>query len=188
MKSIKKVALLLAALAAVMAVTGPATAGAATLSYEPKLQPKVGIVPVGTAVTAKSTNWKSATPIGNIRCAALYLQGKVTKNSGGAAEVTGTGPEPGTECVFGETGVNVSAEMTNLTLTTSKTIGVKLTYEGPGGNCTYENSAVSVFYTSGASQFDTSGALKQTPWACISFTFNARFSLTSKTGTPIYIH
>jgi hypothetical protein len=184
----KKLSLLIAAIA-VLAFAVPSLASAAEATI-----PAGTRAPVGTEITGTGTSvtLNSAT-LGNITCATLTLNGKITKNDGTTVEGSGETSSPT------QTGCNNGAErpvtvtkvvLTKLaasgtgTGTKAATVSFTATVDLPAGVvCNFTGTNVAGSYTSGTNVLKFASATGITSTGgCSTAKLSAEFAL-EKTGT-----
>jgi hypothetical protein len=169
---------LLVGLMAMAFVALPAMASAA-----PQLtSPKGTTVPVGTTLTATSTNATTVlTGIGTLECEEVVVHGIVIENSGTSVLVgmDETGPDSASGCILSGVGpVAIGPTLTSISLTgSSKT--ASFSFSGSGLT---ESSTSTVSYTSPATSIHVEGPVTGTAPG----TFSGDFTVKGPKGVVIF--
>jgi hypothetical protein len=188
MRQVKRWSLLAAMLAALVALAAPGFANATTLKT------KAGVVvPVGTKLTATSTNWTLGTVYGRFSCKEVQLSGAEVLISSGQVKVGPSEETSAQECEV--EGVNTpvtNVKMTGLILKGGKGIipSMSYTWHLPGATCelTATNAPVTFGTAWPTNSFKLSNIpLVGHPAACGNDTLSAEFFLTDPLGNPLFI-
>jgi hypothetical protein len=183
----KKLTLLAMVAGALVAFAIPAMASASSLT-----QPAGTLVPVGSVVTAVSTNAKMKTSLGTLTCEKWTVNTQVTKNSGsGTVTAVQSGAGTTSVCKLGSSGLiftNVKFNSLSVTSPTAGSANFSYEIDFSGLTCKYASTsgATPVTYTSGGSSIHVGGPLTATPASCGTSTFEADFAL-SRTASPVII-
>ncbi len=202
MKSIKKSALLCAALVAVMAFAVPSVASAARLE-----KPAGTLVPTGTTLLLKSSHLRFEGRLfggAAFTCENVVLTGRVTENSGSSVKAVAAGPGtfschstvPAQYFHIGSIdllGLSITRDAggVNHALMGMRVVEVETTEAGTFP-CVYEGNEVPLTYTNGASLLHIGGsqnaAFLPGLRGCPKATVSADFSVTDTAGNPIVVN
>lgn len=186
MRSIRKIVLLVAAAAAVVAFAAPA-ANATSL-----VESKGYLVGVNTLLSMTSNNLTYKTSWGNLSCSEVTLPGKVTLNTSKLVEANYPTLGSARGCLIGTKEFILEPELRGMRLEgpTAGTMNLKFSFKFPFGNCVYESTAAPVFYTSGTSVLQlTNVNMKAIPAACGPFYLSGGLTISSPSygGGPLFL-
>lgn len=182
---VKKLSLLLAALAAVFAFAAPAASAAPALTMPPGV-----LVPKGTKITGTSVNTVVKTPFGAIKCEKWTVNAEVIANGGFNVEAVGGAQGAAVGCTVN--GIPILVTDVTLKKLSSAIIGkgmVALTFEvDVPGVCHYESGAIPYAYAPGAAVIQLAGKLLGKPAACEPAEFEGAYELETTVGGGAVIH
>ncbi len=186
MRSIKKIALLVAAAAAVVAVVAPA-ANATVLQNS-----KGETLPKGSKFSMTSNGaWTFETSWGKLNCKQVSLPSELNAPVGETLKAVGVGPGSASTCNFGSGNFTLEPELRGMSLTSplSGTMDLKMTAWYPGfiNPCVYENTATPVTYTSGGSVLRISGVYMKANGACGPFRVTGELTLKDSVGNLLFL-
>jgi hypothetical protein len=181
----KKLSLLAMVVAALAAFAIPAAANAA-----PSITSSAGVLaPVGTILTAKSTNAKTVTSLATLTCREVAVNGELSENTGTSVMVERHGEGTTSGCEALGASIRIT-DPTLITLTATPTLKtVKLTFIADilGASCHFEGD-LTFSYTAGSSSIHISGTVTSaTGGICPSTgTFSGDFAITIG-ATPVIL-
>jgi hypothetical protein len=184
----RKFVLLAMALGAVVALAVPAIASAQELRAEGEP------LPVGSDLTATSTNLKTVTAVGTLECKKVTIHANVTENGAEASAAESTSIE--TEgCVTNQGGgvlipTNIEEASANLSLNSAGgTAGATFVANiGPGALSCHFAGSPGITYTHGSSELTIAGELTGTGTECPpNGVMSGNFTLETAGGVPVVI-
>ncbi len=186
MKSMRRIALLVAALSALSAVALPVAASAARLET-----PAGSLVGAGLKFNMQSTNMTYTTSYGLLKCGSVGFNEEVIKNNGTIVEAVERSQGSSANCSIGGHQFTQKAELKNLKLEgpNAGTANLVLDVQLPGLSCHFEKVGAPVTYVSGGNVLRlTNVKMKGEPTACEPWIVNAEFSLTdAANGSPLIL-
>jgi hypothetical protein len=187
---VKKLTLLAAAVA-VLALAVPAFASATVLTM-----PSETKVPTGTLIKGVSTDTVTTTPLGELTCESVEVQGTVTVNNGTTVEGTGNGTSKTANCFVEPEHEPLTVEKISLTnlkssVTGQGTASFSFVAQLPGElECKFSGTVPGTFVEGTGTLNLTGHGLVGSPTICGTekeVTFKGDFPLTTGDGTGVIL-
>jgi hypothetical protein len=188
----KKAKIVLGALATVIALMMPAVANATELTEGGTL------VPVGSRLTAFSTDFEWESPLGTFTCETFDAGGTVTQNGGGVVQGVGNGESSTANCVIDPEKLPITLEEVqligvNMSSPASGNISLSFKVMVPGlpNGCVYSGTTPATYSSGSDTLVVNGGGLEGTPSICGEqgeLVLRAHFTLTTAgTSTPVIL-